>query len=323
MPKDILAAHEAGAEVENLCYEKSAEQNEAIRQQILEYRKEGVLYREMAVLFRTNPQARGLTVKLMEYNIPFELKEHLPNLYEHWIAKDILTYIEVAQGARERSKVMRIINRPKRYVHRNAFTETYADFEELKLFYEDKDWMVDRIEQLQSDLAMLVSLKPYAAINFIRKGIGYDEYIREYAEYRGIRAEDMFDILDELQEDARACETTEAWFDYIKQYGDALQEQENKKYETKEDAVQILTMHGAKGLEYEIVFLPDVNEGVAPHNKAVLDADVEEERRLFYVAMTRAKTKLIMSYVKTRLHHETDPSRFLDEIFPESAKSQT
>lgn len=96
----------------------------------------------------------------------------------------------------------------------------YADFEELKLFYEDKDWMVDRIEQLQSDLAMLVSLKPYAAINFIRKGIGYDEYIREYAEYRGIRAEDMFDILDELQEDARACETTEAWFDYIKQYGE-------------------------------------------------------------------------------------------------------
>lgn len=65
----------------------------------------------------------------------------------------------------------------------------------------------------------------------------------------------------------------------------------NKKYETKEDAVQILTMHGAKGLEYEIVFLPDVNEGVAPHNKAVLDADVEEERRLFYVAMTRAKNK--------------------------------
>ena len=323
LPKDILAAHEAGAEVKNLCYEKSAEQNEAIRQQILEYRKEGVLYREMAVLFRTNPQARGLTVKLMEYNIPFELKEHLPNLYEHWIAKDILTYIEVAQGARERSKVMRIINRPKRYVHRNAFTETYADFEELKLFYEDKDWMVDRIEQLQSDLAMLVSLKPYAAINFIRKGIGYDEYIREYAEYRGIRAEDMFDILDELQEDARACETTEAWFDYIKQYGEALQEQENKKYETKEDAVQLLTMHGAKGLEYEIVFLPDVNEGVAPHNKAVLDADVEEERRLFYVAMTRAKTKLIMSYVKTRLHHETDPSRFLDEIFPESANSQT
>lgn len=102
LPKDILAAHEAGAEVENLCYEKSAEQNEAIRQQILEYRKKGVLYREMAVLFRTNPQARGLTVKLMEYNIPFELKEHLPNLYEHWIAKDILTYIEVAQGSEVR-----------------------------------------------------------------------------------------------------------------------------------------------------------------------------------------------------------------------------
>lgn len=314
LPKKICAANDDGLSVVKRAFDKTAEQNIFLRSQIMEYRKRGIPYHEMAVLFRTNPQARGLTGKLMEFNIPFLLKEHLPNLYEHWIARDILAYIMVARGERERSKVMRIINRPKRYVHRNAFTESYADFEELKRFYEDKDWMVERIEQLQSDLAMLVSMKPYPAINFIRKGIGYDDYIREYAEYRGMRAEDMFDILDELQEEARGQESIEAWLDYIQEYGEALKEQQNIKHGGDEDAVQLLTMHGAKGLEYEIVFIPDVIEGITPHNKAVLEADLEEERRLFYVAMTRAKQELHIYTVKEHLHKEADPSRFLEEM---------
>lgn len=310
--KKLCAAGDVGEEVVSRIFEKTAEQNICIRNQIAEYRKQGIPYREMAVLFRTNPQARGLTGKLMEYNIPFVLKEHLPNLYEHWIVRDIFIYIKVAAGERERSQVMRIINRPKRYVHRNAFTEPYADLEELKLFYEDKDWMVERIEQLQSDLAMLVTLKPYAAVNFIRKGIGYDEYIREYADYRGIRADDLFEVLDELQEEARAQESMDDWYAYIQEYSEALRQQ-TKQRDEEEDAVQLLTMHGAKGLEYQVVFIPSVNEGVIPHNKAVLEADLEEERRLFYVAMTRAKKQLYLYAVKEHLHKETEPSRFLEE----------
>ena len=318
LSKEINAAKEKGAEVKRMYFEKSNEQNEYIRTQLIAYREKEIPYREMAVLFRTNPQARGLTAKLMEFNIPFILKEHLPNIYEHWIAKDILSYIQVAAGDRERAKVMRIINRPKRYVHRNAFSEAYADFEELKLFYEDKNWMVERIEQLQLDLSMLSTLKPYPAVNFIRKGIGYDDYIREYAEYRGIRTEDMFDILDEIQEDARNQESMDSWFSYMQDYGEALRRQQSAKQDSDEDAVQLLTMHGAKGLEYQIVFLPDVNEGVTPHNKAVLEADLEEERRLFYVAMTRAREELHLYTVKERLHREMEPSRFLEEIFPQS-----
>ena len=122
-------------------YKQPAEQNEAIREKLLAYRNQGVPYHEMAVLFRTNTQARSLSSKLMEFNIPFTMKERLPNLYEHWIVQDVLTYVRIARGNRERGQVLRIINRPKRYVSRNAFTEPYVDFEELKCFYEDKDWM--------------------------------------------------------------------------------------------------------------------------------------------------------------------------------------
>lgn len=320
LSKKIRAAREQGVPIIVECYQKSVEQNESIREQILAYRNQGIPYHEMAVLFRTNTQARGLASKLMEYNIPFILREHLPNLYEHWAVRDILTYIEVAGGARERAKVMRIINRPKRYVHHNAFTDVYADLEELKKFYEEKEWMVERICQLQSDLAMVQSLKPFAAVNFIRKGIGYDDYIREYAEYRGMRPDDLLAVLDELQEEARSQETVEGWMAYIQEYGEELQEQYQKNKqgrlaEQEEDAVILLTMHGAKGLEYDCVFIPDVNEGIVPHNKAVLQPDMEEERRMLYVAMTRARDHLHISYTKEHLHKEMDVSRFIEEIF--------
>lgn len=294
-----------------------SEENQSIRENILAYQKKGVSLSEIAVLFRTNTQARALSSKLMEYNIPFSMKERIPNLYEHWLVQDVLTYVKVAKGSRERGQVMRIINKPKRYVHRNAFTEPYADLEELKLFYEDKDWMVERIEQLQYDLSMLAGMKPYAAVNFIRRGIGYDEYVREYAEYRGIPVEDLLEILNELLEEAKGHESFEDWFAYMEEYREELQKQSRKnKDEAKEEAVQLMTMHGAKGLEFTCVFIPDANEGVTPHNKSVLTADMEEERRMFYVAVTRAKKHLHISYVRERFNKVVDISRFVQEILP-------
>ena len=290
MPKEICAGRKSGSDdvVEIREYSQPAEQNEAIREKLLVYRNQGMPYREMAVLFRTNTQARALSSKLMEFNIPFTMKERLPNIYEHWIVQDILTYVRIAKGNRERGQVLRIINRPKRYVNRNAFTEPYVDFEELMRFYEDKDWMADRIGQLRYDLTMLAQMKPYAAVNFIRRGIGYDEYIREYADYRGIRADDMYDILDELMEEARMHESFEDWFDYMQRYKEELREQAKKSFELQRggqqaDSVMLMTMHGAKGLEFECVFIPDANEGVTPHSKSVLDADMEEELSLIHI----------------------------------------
>lgn len=330
LPKEIQAADKEPAKdaIELKEFAKMSDENETIRDKILTYRNAGIPYREMAVLFRTNTQARSLSSKLMEYNIPFTMKERLPNLYDHWIVQDVLTYVRVAQGNRERGQVLRIINRPKRYVHRNAFTEPYVDFEELKLFYEDKDWMVDRLEQLSYDLSMLAQMRPYAAVNFIRKGIGYDEYIREYADYRGIRADDMLEILDELQEEARSQESFEDWYTYMQDYKEELKEQTQKSLEMQrgkeqEDSVMLMTMHGAKGLEFTCVFIPDANEGVTPHSKSVLNADMEEERRMFYVAMTRAKKHLHIYYLKERFHKEVDISRFVTEIETSEDQNET
>ncbi len=81
-----------------------------------------------------------------------------------------------------------------------------------------------------------------------------------------------------------------------------------------EDAVNIVTMHASKGLEWKIVILPDVNEGVVPHKKAVTDAELEEERRMFYVAMTRAKERLFLFYIEEKEAGNFLPSRFLNEL---------
>lgn len=324
LDKQLKAFKKNGNPVEIMKFNNLVDENEYICRKITEYHRMGIPYNEIAVLFRTNIQARTLTSKLLEYNIPFIMKEHIPDIHEHWIAKDIYAYIKIAMGNRDRALFLRIINRPVRYVHRNAFTESFVDIEELKAFYEDKPWMAARIGQFEDDLKFITGLKPFAAVNFIRRGIGYDDYVKEYAENKGIRPDDLMAVLDEISEEAKTQKSFEGWARYIKQYSEELKEQAEKNSAVvsgrgqEEDAVVLLTMHGAKGLEYRCVFIPDANDGIVPHNRAVFDDDIEEERRMFYVAMTRAKDYLHISYVKQRFNRDADISCFVQEIINNS-----
>lgn len=275
--------------------------------------KGGLSYKDMAVLYRTNTNPRLLAEKLMDYNIPFKMKDALPNIYNHFLARDIISYIKIAMGDDSRKEYLNIINRPKRYISREAFSTPVVDLEELKEYYEDKNYVVDRINHFEYDIMMLEKMTPYAAISYIRRGIGYDEFVEEYADTRRINKDELMDILDELEEAARGHKTYQEWFKHIEEYSDNLKKQASKQNEN-EDAVELATMHGSKGLEYKTVFIMDVNEGVSPYKKALLDADIEEERRLFYVAMTRAKDELNILYVKERFGKKVKPSRFIKEI---------
>ena len=178
--------------------------------------------------------------------------------------------------------------------------------------------MVQRLEKLQMDLKVIAGMRPYSAINYIRKGVAYEDYLQEYAEVRRIPFEDLADVLDELQENARGFETFDSWFEHIKQLREELEEQA-KSYKVAE-GVNLSTLHSSKGLEYDTVFLVDVNENVMPNKKAVLDADLEEERRMFYVGMTRAKNRLYLLWSHQIRNKDMDPSRFLIEC--ESAQTK-
>lgn len=292
------------------------EENEDIRKRIQSYHEQGISYEEMAVIFRTNTEPRRLVNQLMEYNIPFRMRDRLPNCYEHWLARHMMAYIRIAMGSRERGDFLQIWNRPKRYLRREWLTEPQIDTERILEQVADKKWAVEHIQKLNSDIERLKKMDPFSAINYIRKGIGYDTYLKEYAEQRRLKPEEFLDILDELQAMAQPYGDYAAWFRHIEEYGEQLEEQRNRQAQLRSsgEAVTLTTMHSSKGLEFQVVFILEANEGITPYKKAGKPEEIEEERRMFYVAVTRAKEYLHIYTIRERNNKKLLPSRFVNEI---------
>ena len=310
--KELFVDRMGGNPVTIQAFEDGKQEELYVKNQVQKLLKEGIPYEEMAVLYRTNSGARFLVETLMRYQIPFCMRDTLPNLYEHWIAQDVISYIRIAMGERSRREFLRIMNRPNRYFSRDALDDAQVSFEGLRWFYEEKDWMCDRIDKLEEDLNTLKQMTPYGAINYIRYGIGYEEYLKEYAQYRKIKAEELFEVMEELASSAKNFKSFSEWFVHIEEYTQQLKEQAKKQVSEKK-GITISTLHSIKGLEFDAVFLMDVNEGSLPYHKAVTESSIEEERRLFYVGITRARKFLWILYAKNRHDKELEVSRFLTE----------
>ena len=309
--KELSTPNPEGEPVRLCEYANPREEYLSVTAELRKRLEQGENLENTAVLLRTNQEAEGLIAAFMERQIPFTMKEKLPNLFQHWICRNLLAYMRFAQGERSRKLFLEIMNRPNRYISRDAIaSDREISFERLRDFYKDKDWMCDRLTTMETHLRILKGLPPYAAINFIRKGMGYEEYLQEYALYRKIKPEELGEILDRLSESTKGMNTLKEWEEYIEDYTRKLEEQAGKQ---KKEGVQILTLHGAKGLEFDRVYILNVNEGSIPYRKAVLAPAVEEERRLFYVGMTRARKFLTLCYVKKQYEKEREPSRFLKE----------
>lgn len=318
------AIHTTGRHGKNVItklWQDPGEENLAIAREIQLYLQSGVRPGDIAVLYRTNAGPRFLMEKLMEYNLPFRTRDTVPNLYEHWISRNILTYIRIAMGSRAREDILQVINRPKRYISRDAMPDETVSFEKMKAFYVDKDWIAERIESLEGDLRAIARMSPLAAVNYIRQGMGYDEYLIEYAAFRRMRPEELLETADELKESAAGFKTFDEWFAHIEAYKEELLRQAAQR-RTETDAITLATMHSAKGLEFPIVYILDANEGITPHSRAMLDEDMEEERRLFYVAMTRAKIRLHVYAVRERYHKKAEVSRFVWEYLGRDGDSR-
>lgn len=270
----------------------------------------GIAADDIAVLSRTNVIGNMYMSRLESDGIPCCDYSVVQDIYEHWISKDILTYIRIALGNRERIDFLRIINKPLRYVSRSYITQP-ADINALKRGYEGNEQMSKQVEKLVSDISLIRSMSPFAAVNYIRKGVGYDEYIRNYIYEHKADKEELYNVLDELAHRASQYMSLSQWLEDIAEY---IRQCDKDRQNNTADGVHMLTMHGSKGLEYKIVLVMDVCEGIIPYNKAVLDSQIEEERRLFYVAMTRAKEKLYLLYPKQRYNKDTTRSRFIEEL---------
>ena len=313
-PKDIRAVKKSGRPVELRVYDNPMRECMAVADEMREeYRKNGTAYREMAVLARTNAGCRQAAEQMLALEIPFRMGSGMPCIFDHWIAKDLLAYLDIGAGSTRRTDYLRICNKPNRYLSREAFHDSQVSFYALYDWYEDKEWMCRRLQRLEDDLGMLGHLSPYGAVTYIRKEIGYEQYLREYALERRIDENDLIRVLDELTESAKNYRTLDDWKESMEKFREKLAEQKHE--DDDRDSVTIATLHASKGTEYDDVWIIDVNEGSIPYHKAVLDEELEEERRMLYVGMTRARKQLTLCQVRTRYDKKTESSRFLKEIF--------
>ncbi|MCR5387631.1 MAG: ATP-dependent helicase [Lachnospiraceae bacterium] len=313
--KTFRNARGAGAVVEREVFPDIYSENRNIIERIKLRNSAGVPFEDMAVIFRTNFQCISLIYALLKEGIPFSSKEHTPNIYEHRIARDIESYIRLSSGEAHRKDVLNIMNKPLRYLSRSELDSEIVDFEEWAERYEDREYIAERIHDLSFNIGLMADMKPYAAINYIRKGIGYDDYLRTYDAEHSLNFDYESEILDTLMENAKNADCLE---DYLKRAEELIQvtKEQNKKSTNAKgnEGVKLMTFHSSKGLEFDTVFIPQLMEGAMPHVRALSDKAIEEERRLLYVGMTRAKNALYLSASHKGKKRLSLISRFWDEI---------
>ena len=313
--KNMKGIGEAGDKVTFFLAEDAAKEAAHIAEKIGRLLDEGVPLTEIAVIYRTNLQGGAFARELYKRGIPYDLRDNSGNVYEHWVAKDLLAYLLLAENEESDSALRRILNKPKRYIGKDLLAEAEAmPYTLLRSFFvcpSLKGWQEENLENLRIDLNQIRKRTPYDALKYIRKVIGYDEYLEEFAAYRRTSAQVLQEIADEIMETAKDCADVRSFREQLERLSLQMKEQSRKKGK-KRNGVALMTMHGAKGLEFRAVFLPSLVEGIVPHEKGM--DTVAEERRLFYVAMTRASEKLCLSAILQRYEKERKPSRFLAEM---------
>lgn len=316
-PKKLEAAKKGGT-VETKVFLTDALEYEAAASEMAALMKAGHAPKEMAVLFRTNAGMSGMLQKLMEKSIPFATRDRIPNVFQHFVCRPLFACLNFIAGNRTRRNFFQFMNCPWRYFRRGDFPEETVDLGALEKRFEkdgDRLFMAQKVRSFEAQLAFMAKLKvPYAMIHYFRNYMGYDRYLAELGARRNLSEEELIAVLDEVQQSARNHDSIESWYRYVAKYTKELKERSEEARKETQDAVTVSTLHSAKGLEYRFVWILDVNERVIPHEKSKKPEEIEEERRLFYVGMTRAAESLRLYAAKNRFGRDAVPSRFLKEI---------
>lgn len=311
-----------GAKVSYISPDDSEEEAVYIAKDILEeIKKDYVEYTDFAVIYRTNIQSRALVDVFMDMRIPFVVKDAVVTIYDHWASQDILAYLRIGLNPKANKDWVRIINKPFRYISRDSINMVKDEDDFINALInkcELKQNQIKTINDLEIDLSYLKTLNPKNAISYIRSSLDYDRYILDYCSNRKIKANGLVEILNELESSATNFKTIEEYLSHIERVKSELVD---NKYNKNTDGVIFTTMHSAKGLEFKNVYIIGANEGTIPHEKSYdLENEekkleqIEEERRLMYVAITRAEENIYISSPSNKYGKKVSKSRFIDDI---------
>lgn len=296
-------------------FRNQVEELKFVVSKIKEYENQGISLSEMAILVRNNSQIQEISSFLKNRKIEAESGKHRSNIYNGMVAKDILSYVRGAlkfDGTYFNEDLIYVLNKPQRYISRQVVLSVNMNISAVRRIYSKNN-----IDSFLFHIEMIRKLPPQAALSYIRKGAGYEEYLRLYAIENNIPMSGLLKQLEQLVQECSKFNTLEQWINSI----DSAQNSEGQDFGKKSSGeggtnnrINIMTMHGSKGLEFKAVFIVDANQGIIPTSNALRERDFEEERRLFYVAMTRAIDYLNIYAVEERLGCPIEVSMFVEEM---------
>jgi DNA helicase-2/ATP-dependent DNA helicase PcrA len=315
-PKLMHTQNEQGTMPQIIVVEDLNEQAQKILGDLVTIKKNGGHFSECAVIYRTNIEVRSILNVLLAANIPFQLKDAVATLLDQWITKDIEAYFQLAKNPNQVIYLERIINRPNRYIGRAALQEAKGRSEDVLSYLLQSESLMsqqkERLDELRFHLQKLAKLPFAEGVKFIRQQIGYDTYLQDYANYRKMPVSGMIEIADEIEDSTKEFADFVSWYENLYNLAKSVKEQAKQK--DRNVGVTLTTMHSAKGLEFKYVWIIDLVEGVIPHSKSNTSVQVEEERRLFYVALTRAQKELKLLVPKVRYGKAVQQSAFLVDV---------
>ena len=308
--KPLSGRRGRGGKAKYFLLETGVEEAVLLAEHVESLLREGFPPEEKAVLCRSKMQITPLLPGFMERGIPIVIVEELSNVFQHFIGKDILAYLRLAKNKESSQELVQILSKPYRGLRREKILHKDSGLSDLKRAAKTLKER-EETEKLEKHLEALSKLNPKEAILFIRKEIGYEKYLEDFAKKKNKDFTEWWESFEEITAMSEGYPDLDAFFRFVTEFNRRALERRKPE---EEKGIRFMTYHSAKGLEFDEVFLPDCIEGIIPDGRAKKPEEIEEERRSFYVALTRARKGIHIYVTKTRYSKKVYPSRFIPEL---------